>query len=228
MSGLAVILYARSGIMRSAFNAVGWDAIEVDVQPGQGSGLHWQGDVFDFMQTRLWRVADIAILHPVCTYLSGSGLHWNARVPGREACTLWSLEIVRRLIDRIERDDKPAVMENPVGVIGTKIRPATQTVQPYQFGDDASKRTCLWMFGGAPPPHNSAEVSMASRAQRAAQWQVGAALGQPDRQRTKSPWTIRGESRRSRRDISRNRKCHRAANDRGRRCATALAGGRLT
>ncbi len=151
MSGLAVILYARSGVMRSAFNAVGWDAIEVDVEPGYGDGLHWQGDAFDFMDTSLWRKADIAILHPVCTYVSGSGYHWNNRVPGRGACTLWSLNVIQRLIDRIERDRKPAIMENPVGLIGTNIRPATQTVQPYQFGDDASKRTCLWMFGGLTP-----------------------------------------------------------------------------
>jgi len=151
VSGLAVILYARSGVMRAAFNAVGWDAIEVDVLPGQVGGLHWQGDVFDFMDTRLWHLADLAILHPVCTYVSGSGLHWNRRVYGREACTLWSLDQVRRLIARIKRDRKKAVVENPVGLIGTKIQPSTQTVQPYQFGDDASKRTCLWMFGGLPP-----------------------------------------------------------------------------
>lgn len=150
MSGLAVILYARSGVMRSAFEAVGWDAIEVDIQAGQSGGLHWQGDVFTFMRTRLWALADLVILHPVCTYLSGSGLHWNNRVPGREACTLWSLDIVRRIDARLIEERRPAVMENPVGIIGTRVRPSTQTVQPYQFGDDASKRTCLWMYGGLP------------------------------------------------------------------------------
>jgi hypothetical protein len=147
MSGLAVILYARSGQMRRAFEAVGWDAIEVDIQSGQDEGLHWRGDVFAFMETRLWRLADLVVLHPVCTYLSGSGLHWNNRVPGRDACTLWSLDIVRRIDARLISERRRAVMENPVGLIGTRVRPATQTVQPYQFGDDASKRTCLWMYG---------------------------------------------------------------------------------
>ena len=150
MRGFAVILYARSGIMRSAFNTVGWDAIEVDIEPGQGEGLHWQGDVFAFMETRLWTVADLVILHPVCTYASVSGLHWNNRVPGREACTLWTLDVNRRLDERIRRDRKRAVKENPVGILSTRIAKATQTVQPYQFGDDASKRTCLWMYGGLP------------------------------------------------------------------------------
>jgi hypothetical protein len=36
-------------------------------------------------------------------------------------------------------------MENPVGCIGTRIRPYDQLIQPYEFGDDASKRTCLWL-----------------------------------------------------------------------------------
>jgi hypothetical protein len=38
-------------------------------------------------------------------------------------------------------------LENPVGAISTAIRPADQYVQPYQFGDDASKKTGLWLIG---------------------------------------------------------------------------------
>lgn len=41
-------------------------------------------------------------------------------------------------------------LENPVGCIGTRIRKASQTIQPYDFGDDASKRTCLWLHGLPP------------------------------------------------------------------------------
>lgn len=36
-------------------------------------------------------------------------------------------------------------LENPVGCISTRIRKPTQIIQPYQFGDDASKKTCLWL-----------------------------------------------------------------------------------
>lgn len=213
MSGLAVILYARSGVMRSAFNAVGWDAIEVDVEPGYGDGLHWQGDAFDFMDTSLWRKADIAILHPVCTYVSGSGYHWNNRVPGRGACTLWSLNVIQRLIDQIERDRKPAIMENPVGLIGTNIRPATQTVQPYQFGDDASKRTCLWMFGGlpslvTPPPRPLGSGSACWRGE-------GRALGEPDRQRAEQAGPVRRARWHEVRDLPRHRAGHRRTVNRG-------------
>jgi len=40
--------------------------------------------------------------------------------------------------------DKIAV-ENPVGVISTHICPATQYINPYDFGHDASKKTGLWL-----------------------------------------------------------------------------------
>jgi hypothetical protein len=38
-------------------------------------------------------------------------------------------------------------IENPIGCIGTRIRPADQIIQPYEYGDDASKATCLWLKG---------------------------------------------------------------------------------
>ena len=38
-------------------------------------------------------------------------------------------------------------IENPVGCISTRIRKYDQMVQPYEYGDDASKRTCLWLKG---------------------------------------------------------------------------------
>ena len=38
-------------------------------------------------------------------------------------------------------------LENPQGCIGTRIRKASQYIQPYDFGDDASKKTGLWLKG---------------------------------------------------------------------------------
>ncbi|GFE77718.1 hypothetical protein [Novosphingobium sp. TCA1] len=84
------------------------------------------------------------IAHPPCTYLCSSGLHWNGRVEGRAALTEEALDFVRALMDApIPR----IAIENPVGCISTRIRKADQYVQPYDFGDDASKRTGLWLKG---------------------------------------------------------------------------------
>lgn len=82
------------------------------------------------------------VAHPPCTYLCSSGLHWNKRVEGRQAKTEAALDFVRTLLScPIPR----VAIENPVGCISTRIRKPDQTIQPWQFGHDASKATCLWL-----------------------------------------------------------------------------------
>jgi hypothetical protein len=41
-------------------------------------------------------------------------------------------------------------VENPIGVIGTKIRKADQIIQPWMFGHGETKATCLWLRGLPP------------------------------------------------------------------------------
>ncbi|MDX9690514.1 MAG: hypothetical protein RBT70_08680 [Alphaproteobacteria bacterium] len=82
------------------------------------------------------------IAFPDCTYLTASGLHWNGRVEGRADKTEQALEFVRRLMDA---DIPQIAIENPVGCISSRIRKPDQSIQPYEFGEDASKRTCLWL-----------------------------------------------------------------------------------
>ena len=36
-------------------------------------------------------------------------------------------------------------IENPISVISSKLTKPDQIVQPYWFGDSASKSTCLWL-----------------------------------------------------------------------------------
>ena len=53
-----------------------------------------------------------------------------------------ALDFVRKLLDApIEK----IALENPVSVISTKIRKPNQIIQPFQFGHDVSKKTCLWL-----------------------------------------------------------------------------------
>lgn len=85
---------------------------------------------------------DMMIAHPPCTYLSVSGLHWNKRTPGRAAKTIEALDFVRALLDA---PIKRIALENPVSCISTQIRKPDQIIQPWWFGDDASKKTCLWL-----------------------------------------------------------------------------------
>jgi hypothetical protein len=90
---------------------------------------------------------DLMVAHPPCTYLSVSGLHWNGRVEGRAEKTESALALVRRLMDA---PVKRICIENPVSCISSRIRKPDQIIQPYQFGHDASKATCLWLKGLPP------------------------------------------------------------------------------
>ena len=36
-------------------------------------------------------------------------------------------------------------IENPVGIMSGVYRAPDQTIEPYQFGDHARKKTCLWL-----------------------------------------------------------------------------------
>ena len=127
-----------SGVVRDAFIAAGHETMSCDLLPTESPGPHYRGDVRALFDG-LW---DLMIAHPDCTYLCSSGLHWNKRVPGREAKTEEALAFVRMLLDApIPR----ICVENPVGRIGTAIRPADQYIHPYQFGHDASKKTGLWL-----------------------------------------------------------------------------------
>lgn len=138
-----------SGVVREAFRKKGHDAWSCDLLPSDDPAHHLQMDVFEAIALKDW---DLAIFHPPCTYLAVSGLHWNKRVPGRQELTEEALEFVSALLNcGIPR----IALENPVGCISTRIRKPDQIIQPYYFGDDASKKTCLWLVGleplGIPP-----------------------------------------------------------------------------
>jgi hypothetical protein len=129
-----------SGVVRDAFLDRGHYAVSCDFLDCESlnSGDHYKGDVRNILDND-W---DLMIAHPPCTYLCSSGLHWNKRVPGRQALTDEALDFIRLLLNApIER----IALENPVGCISTQIRKPDQIIQPYLFGDDASKQTCLWL-----------------------------------------------------------------------------------
>ena len=129
-----------SGVIREAFRKLGHNAYSCDLLPADdGSPYHIQASILEVMAGP-W---DLLGFHPPCTYLCSSGLHWNNKDPLRKLKTLQSLAFVKLLLAH----PGPYYLENPVGRIGTAIRPADQIIQPYEFGDDASKLTCLWLKG---------------------------------------------------------------------------------
>lgn len=130
-----------SGTVRDAFAALGHDAWSCDLLPTERPGQHYVGDVRDMLHAAQW---DLMIAHPPCTYLSVSGMHWTTRGLRDPKLTEDALDFVRLLMDApIPR----ICVENPISVISSRIRKPEQIIQPWQFGDDASKKTCLWLKG---------------------------------------------------------------------------------
>lgn len=127
-----------SGKVRDAFIAKGHQAISCDLLPTDALGPHYQGDVFDIINDGF----DLMVAHPPCTYLSVSGMHWTTRGRRDPKLTEDALAFVQLLMNA---PIKHIAIENPISVISTRIRKPDQVIQPWQFGHDASKKTCLWL-----------------------------------------------------------------------------------
>jgi len=124
-----------SGIVRDAFAARGHDAWSCDLLDTERPGQHIKGDVLDILDDG-W---DMMIAHPPCTHLAVSGARWF-KYKQKEQTE--ALEFVRVLLDA---DIPKIALENPVGVISTRIRKPDQYIQPYWFGNHAQKKTGLWL-----------------------------------------------------------------------------------
>lgn len=129
-----------SGRTREAFRALGHDVISADFELSEDdSPYHYQGDCFDLINDQHF---DLMIAHPPCTYLSVSGMHWTTRGLRDPKLTEDALDFVQALMNApIEK----ICIENPVSVISSRIRKPDQIIQPWKFGEDASKKTCLWL-----------------------------------------------------------------------------------
>jgi hypothetical protein len=107
---------------------------------------------------------DLAIFHPDCTYLTNSAAWaytdgpYHQRVKpdtlvganrrqARSAAIRFALKLWKAPIPRI-------AIENPIGCLSSSsIGRPQQIIQPHQFGEDASKATCLWLNGLLPLRH---------------------------------------------------------------------------
>ena len=126
-----------SGIVREAFRKRGHDAWSCDLLPAEDeSPYHEQCDVRELIGYPHW---DMLIAFPPCTHLAVSGARWfkDKRKEQAEA-----LEFVRLLL---AAPAARVALENPIGIISSRIRKPDQIIQPWQFGHPETKATCLWL-----------------------------------------------------------------------------------
>lgn len=160
-----LIGYSACPLTRAAFEARGHDVWTCDLLPARdGSAKHIQGDIWATALTVRW---DMAVLHPMCTYLTcsaawafGDGPYHQKVKPGtlvgaaRRAARDEAIENFRRLLAL----PFPVAIENPgTSFVSKAIRKPTQIIQPHQFGDDASKATGLWL-NDLPPLQPTRQV----------------------------------------------------------------------
>lgn len=154
----------------SEFRKLGFNAYSCDLLECSGNHPEWhfQQDVLRIIDEHggiLQNGQDISvdrwdmmIAHPPCTFLAVSGAQWyyhpedkdlptekrrpHPKYPNRARDREEAVEFFLKLANA----DIPFIaIENPIGIMNTRYRKADQIVQPYHFGDSASKKTCLWL-----------------------------------------------------------------------------------
>jgi len=128
------------------FRSLGHEAYSCDLLPCSGGHKDWhiQGDALKQAYSGNY---DLMVAHPPCTYLAVSGARWLYNKDGSKNTKRWknqkeALDFVNKLLNA---PIKHIALENPISVISSNIRKPDQIVQPWMFGDEAQKSTCLWL-----------------------------------------------------------------------------------
>ena len=143
-----LIACEESQTVCKAFRKRGHEAYSCDLEPCSGGHPEWhiQEDVLKIIynSVRSYGVRwDMMIAFPPCTHLAVSGARYfeQKRKDGRQQEAIdFFMAHINAPIDKI-------AVENPVGIMSTEYRKPDQIIQPWMFGDDASKKTCLWLKG---------------------------------------------------------------------------------
>lgn len=128
-----------SQIVTKAFRDRGHEAFSCDILPTEGNPeWHIQGDVLKVLDDG-W---DLMIAHPPCTYLCAGGHNWLNRKPEWKPERENALLFIKVLLDApIEK----IALENPIGVISSRIRKPDQILRAFYFGHPFKKDICLWL-----------------------------------------------------------------------------------
>jgi site-specific DNA-cytosine methylase len=132
----------ESQVVTKAFRDRGHEAYSCDILDCSGGHPEWhiQGDV----KNELEKDWDMVLAFPPCTHLAVSGAaHFEKkRKDGRQQEGIDFFMLFANL-DHVAK----VAIENPIGIMSKEWRKPDQIIQPYEFGEDASKRTCLWLKG---------------------------------------------------------------------------------
>ena len=148
-----------------AFRERGHNAFSCDIEPCSGCHPEWHimQDVIPLLNGRCsfkttdgiehsidgkW---DLIIAHPPCTYLSNAGARWlYSGGKLNEERYRNGLDGKEFFMAMLNADCERIAVENPIPSSIYDLPKYTQIIQPYQFGEPWSKKTCLWLKGLEP------------------------------------------------------------------------------
>ncbi len=142
-----------------AFRQRGCRAFSNDLKDCSGGHLEWHLKmcVIEAIKSRKW---DLIGLHPVCTKMALSGNRTYAPGKPKHSERIESVEWTIRLWQLACENADHVYMENPMGAMNRDKRlPKPQIIQPYYFGDEYQKTTCLWLRG-LPYLFHNAKISL--------------------------------------------------------------------
>jgi len=135
----------ESQAVTKQFRLLGHEAYSCDILDCSGGNPEWH--IKDNVLNHINSNWDLMIAHPPCTYLSVSGNRWLYNKDGSKNEERWKNRLIslKFVEDILNSPVRHIALENPVSVISSQIRKPEQIIQPYMFGDEATKTTCLWL-----------------------------------------------------------------------------------
>lgn len=137
--GRILVACEESQAVTIELRKLGHEAYSCDIIECSGGHPEWhlQQDVTPLLEQH-W---DMIIAFPPCTHLAVSGAAWFAekRKDGRQQQGIDFFMLFANA--KCER----MAIENPVGIMSSKWRKPDQIIQPWMFGEEFSKKTCLWL-----------------------------------------------------------------------------------
>lgn len=131
----------ESQIVTSELRNLGINAYSCDVQDCSGNNpeFHLKMDIFKAIELTQWKVL---IAFPPCTFLTVAA---NKYIPNNPERWKKQVDALKFVYDLLNVDIEHICLENPVGVISSYIRKPDQIINPFYFGDNVPKKTCLWL-----------------------------------------------------------------------------------
>ena len=147
---IVLITHEESQTVMEAFLNAGHDAYSCDLLPASGKypERHLQMDCFEAI--KLIKPHFLG-MHPECTRLTVAANKWYKpeyadRFPNIHEQRAEAVEHFLKCAESLEKIGK-GYIENPIGIMSRLYKKPTQIIQPWQFGHDERKATCLWLAG---------------------------------------------------------------------------------